>query len=165
MTPRLHVPEPLAGHHRLEGFTCGLADVDTFLATRARANSERGASRVFVSCDDDNNVFAYYTLSSGSIIRSGIPCKYRHGSPDPVPVLLIGRFGVDQRAQGNGVGRWLLQDALVRCGRLSTQIGFQFLMLHAANETADSFWRRFGFTPSPIIENTLMLDARTLPVK
>jgi len=154
--------EPLADHHRIEGFTCGVPSLDDWLATRARANSVSGASRVFVVTGHDDVVVAYYSLSTGSILRKMLPRNRRHGTPEPVPVLLIGRFAVSAAHQGQGLGRSLLQDALGRCARLLGEAGFMFVLVHPIDAAADALWRRFGFSPAPTEEPMLILPINDL---
>ena len=155
-------PEPLAAYHRIDGFTCGVESLDNWLTRRARTNSALGASRVFVVCDDTDTVVAYYSLSTGSIVRGTLPRDRRHGAPDPVPVLLIGRFAVASEHQGAGLGRSLLQDALARCARLLGEVAFMFVLVHPVDEAADAFWRRFGFRPAPTEEPMLLLSIADL---
>jgi predicted N-acetyltransferase YhbS len=112
---------------------------------------------VFVVCDDSDTVVAYYSLSTGAVIRKDLPRVRRQGAPDPVPVLLIGRFAVATAHQGSGLGRSMLQDALARCVRLLDEVAFMFVLVHPVDDVANAFWRRFGFTPAPTDEPMLLL--------
>ncbi len=159
---RFFAPEPLADHHRIDSFTCGVESLDDWLVKRARANSASGASQVFVATDRTDAVVAYYSLSTGSIIRKTLPRERRHGSPDPVPVLLIGRFAVSTDHQGEDLGRSLLRDALIRCGRLLDEVAFMFVLVHPVDARADSFWRKFGFIPAPTDKPMLLLPISAL---
>lgn len=161
MSP-LFAPEPLRDHHHLDGFRCGVDSLDEWLVRRARTNSASSASRVFVVPDDAGTVVAYYSLSTGSVLRDELPQPMRRATPQPVPVLLIGRFAVDGRYQGRGVGRSVLQDALVRCARLSREVGFMAVLVHPVDEKADAFWQRFGFLPAPTQEPMLLLPTAHL---
>ncbi len=153
----LFAPEPLADRHQVEGFRCGVDSLDAWLADRARTNSASGASRVFVVADESSTVVACYTLSTGSVLRADLPGALRRNTPQPVPVLLIGRFAVATGHQGAGLGRSLLQDVVVRCARLSHEVGFVAVLVHPVDESADAFWRRFGFVPAPTQEPMLAL--------
>lgn len=150
-------PQPLADHHRLDDFRCGVESLDEWLVKRARANGVSGASRTFVVVDDADVVVGYYSLSTGSVLRRSVPRALRHGAPDPVPVLLIGRFAVSVDHQGEGLGRSMLQDALLRCARQSAQIGFMAVLVHPVDDDAERFWRRFGFVSARTEEPMLML--------
>ncbi|ACQ82149.1 GCN5-related protein N-acetyltransferase [Beutenbergia cavernae DSM 12333] len=150
-------PEPLADHHRVDEFTCGVSSLDDWLKRRALSNATSGASQTFVVADPSDAVVAYYSLSTGSIMRGDLPRGRRHGTPQPVPVLLIGRFAVDVAHHGAGIGRSLLQDALQRCLRLTSQIGFMFVLVHPVNDAADGFWRKYGFVDAPTEQPMLLL--------
>ena len=157
------VSRPLDAAARLDGFSCGVESMDLWLTGRALANQEMGASRVYVICDDQGTVVAYYSLSAGSVLRMTVPRGRRHGAPDPVPILLIGRFAVDSRHHGLGLGASMLQDALVRCARLHREVAFMFVAVHPLDESAASFWRHHGFTETATKPSSVMLlDARHL---
>jgi GNAT superfamily N-acetyltransferase len=156
------VPEPLADRHHLGDFSCGVGSLDQWLRRRAHANSGSGASRVFVVCTEADVVVAYYSLSTGSVLRDVLPAALRRNTPQPIPILLIGRFAVDRRFQQQGLGRSLLQDVLERCARLSQEVGFMAILVHPAGEQATAFWRRFGFVPAPTQEPMLLLPTAHL---
>jgi len=156
------VPGPLSDEHRLDGFACGTESLDRWLVERARANMRTGASRTFVVTDGSSDVVAYYALSTGSVSRTATPRTHRHGAPQPVPVLLIGRFAVATAHQGAGLGHSLLQDALTRCARLSIHAGFMFVLVHPVDDAAETFWRRFGFIAAPTEERVLLLPTSHL---
>lgn len=155
-------PEPLADRHRLGEFSCGVDSLDQWLTRRARTNSRSGASRVFVVCAEADVVVAYYSLSTGAVVRDTLPAALRRDTPQPIPILLIGRFAVDRRYQRQGLGRSLLQDALERCARLSQEVGFMAVLVHPVDEQAMTFWQRFGFIPAPTREPMLLLSTAHL---
>lgn len=77
--------------------------------------------------------------------------------------MLLARLAVDLSVQGEGVGAWLLQDALRRTLTASQEVGVRVLLVHAINETARSFYERFGFETSPtdpLILQLLIKDIR-----
>ena len=81
----------------------------------------------------------------------------------PLPVVLLARLAVDVQHQGRGLGRSLLQNALLRCASVSESIGFRAVTVHAADDRAQSFYRRFGFESSstdPLHLILLMKDLR-----
>ena len=67
-----------------------------------------------------------------------------------IPALLLGRFGVDQRFQGQGYGtvimRWIKEAAR------TAPFGCRFVALHVENENAKaiSFYQREGFLMTPV---------------
>jgi hypothetical protein len=60
----------------------------------AFANQSSGASRCFVTTRG-RRVVGYYSLSTGSVQRFGLPKRVSRNQPDPVPVILLGRLAVD----------------------------------------------------------------------
>ncbi len=61
------------------------------------------------------------------------------------PAILIGRLALDQRYQGQGLGRLLLVDALSRCLDLSTEIGAIAVVVDAKDDKARAFYEHVGF--------------------
>ena len=82
--------------------------------------------------------------------------------PDPVPVVLLGRLAVRRDFQGRGLGSDLLRDALARTLAISAAVGVRALLVHAIDDAAADFYRRYGFEPSAIHPGTLMLPIETI---
>ena len=66
-----------------------------------------------------------------------------------VGTLLLGRFAIDQSQQGKGMGRKLLLHIMSHVVRLSTETGFQLLLVDPSDHMASEFYRRFGFVALP----------------
>ncbi|GAA2073841.1 GNAT family N-acetyltransferase [Pseudolysinimonas kribbensis] len=118
---------------------------------RAIRNEVANASRTFVSIERETDVVAgYYCLSSSSIARehSG-RLLGGHGTPNPIPVILIGRLAVDERFTGQGLGASLLQDAVIKGIEASRTVGSRAFLVHALNDGAVAFYRKFGFAEVP----------------
>lgn len=142
-------PEPLRGKHSLDGFASGEESLDTWLLRRGRHAEAAGSARTFVTTDGDRAV-GYYTLAIGSVAPSDATERLLKGQPSerPVPVLLLARLAVDRQHQGRGVGRSLLQDALLRCNVVAESVGVRAVVAHA-HPDATAFYDRFGFERSP----------------
>lgn len=69
--------------------------------------------------------------------------------PNPVPAILLGRIAVDQKEAGQGLGTWLLRDAVLRTLEAAEVVGVRILLAHAASERARAFYLDRGFAPSP----------------
>jgi len=69
---------------------------------------------------------------------------------------------VDQHHQGAGLGASLLQDAILRVAGAAESVGVRALLIHAIDEAAAAFYRHFGFTPSPIDDQTLFLTVKAI---
>jgi hypothetical protein len=60
-------PEPLAVHHRLEGFDCTKPTLNHWLQHHARQAQTSGSARTFVVADQENRVAAYFSLTVGQV--------------------------------------------------------------------------------------------------
>lgn len=153
-------PLSLAHEHHCSGFGCGSAPLDSWLRNQAHKNQASGASRTFVTCavgDDARAVLGYYTLAASSVVLDQVPGSVRRHMPDPIPVILVGRLAVDQRCQGAGLGSSLLRDAILRVAGVANSVGIRALLVHAIDDAAAACYRRFGFVPSPMDDQTLFL--------
>ncbi len=119
MSLQLGAPQPLAGSHILDEFSCGEASLDEWFKRRALSNQLNGASRTFVVTDPGGRVFGYYAMAAGAVSHQAATSSVRRNMPDPVPVMVLARLAVDQQAQGNQLGAALLQDAVKRVEALS----------------------------------------------
>ena len=107
-------------------------------------------------------VAAYYALATGSVQRASLQSSMRHGLPDPVPVLVLGRLAVFKDHHGVGLGSGLLRDAMRRCVEISQAAGLRMLIVHAIDDAAAGFYRQYGFKPLPDEALTLFLPIETM---
>jgi predicted N-acetyltransferase YhbS len=155
----LYAPERLTDQHDFADFDCGKEELNTWLRERALLNEGR-ASRTFVICRE-RAVVGFYSLAAGAVIREDLPRKIRHGNPQPVPVLVIGRLAVHNELAGQGLGAALLQDAILRAITASQSIGAGAILVHAKDADAAGFYKKYGFIPSPTNDLTFILPIET----
>ena len=62
--------------------------------------------------------------------------------------MIIARLGVDNSLQGNRLGKGLLKDALIRAARAADIVGMRALLVHAKDDQARAFYKRYDFEPS-----------------
>jgi GNAT superfamily N-acetyltransferase len=153
----------LAERHQLEGFRCGAEDLDDWLLRRALKGQDVGNATVFVF-EHDARVLGYYALAAAAVDHRDAPGQVRRNAPAPIPVLLLARLAVDRRAQGRGIGRRLLQDALIRALRVSTEIGFRAVLVHCRDESAREYYLSQvpAFVASPTESLHLLLPLQQL---
>ena len=108
----LKPPCPINESHKLERFSCGFRSLDWWLKTKARRNENACASRTYVLCDQGDQVIGYYALATGSLSPEQAPRKVKRNMPNPIPVMVLGRLGIDENHQGQGLGDALLRDAI-----------------------------------------------------
>lgn len=162
MSLLLSAPQALAATHRLDGFASGEASLDEWLKRRALTNQWSGASRTFVLADQERRVFGYYAMAAGAVAHQMATSSMRRNMPDPIPVLVLARLAIDQRAQGNQLGAALLQDAVLRAVTVSEHAGVRALLVHALHDRAKQFYKHCGFQESPQHPMTLMLRLNTV---
>ena len=157
----LQAPVPLADRHDVEAFASGAPTLDAWIRRKARANQASGASRTYVLCRGDR-VVGFYALAAGSVSHDLSPRKLRQNMPDPVPVIVLGRLAVDVSEQGNGLGRALLRDAVLRVAAAAREVGVVAMLVHALNDRAKAFYVAAGFDPSPVDPMVLILRIKDI---
>jgi predicted N-acetyltransferase YhbS len=80
----------------------------------------------------------------------------------PIGVILLARLAVDLSERGAGLGKALLVDGLMRALTAADAIGARAILVHAIDEEAASFYKKFGFEPSPLDPKQLMLLMKDL---
>lgn len=151
----LEAPIPLMDKHDTRGFDCGENSLNDWLRKRALVNQYTGASRTFVVCNA-RRVVAFYALSSGAIACSKSTGRVKRNMPDPIPVVILGRLGVDDAIQGNGIGSALVRDAISRIVVAADTLGIRAMVIHALNDRVKHFYESLGFAPSPTDPMILM---------
>lgn len=153
--------ELLQKNHILDEFDCGNESLNHWLKKFALTNQASESARTYV-IRRGNSVIAYYALSAGSVRRSEAPPRIAKAQPEPIPVLLLARLGIDKSSQGKGLGAALLKDALLRIEQAADIIGIRAVLVHAINEDARRFYKKYGFEESPIDDLHLMLLMKDL---
>jgi GNAT superfamily N-acetyltransferase len=140
---------PLNPTHDRTGFECGVDALDRYLKSQAKQDSKRRIARVFVATKPDNpsSVIGYYTLSTLSIELNQLPEKLARKLPrHQVPAALIGRLAVSKAAQGQGIGKMLLADAIKRTLAVGDQIAIYAMVVDVIDDSVKGFYEQFGFT-------------------
>ena len=88
------VIEPLGKRHERAAFSCGIPELDRYLARQAGQHVRRRIARVFVCRRGGaDSVIGYYTLSALLIELMSLPDRLSRRLPrHPVPCALIGRL-------------------------------------------------------------------------
>jgi ribosomal protein S18 acetylase RimI-like enzyme len=124
--------------------------LDEWLKRHARAADASESARVFVVTEDGATVVAHYALAAAQVEPRSATARAAKGQPSrPIPALLLARLAVDRRHQSRGLGRSLLQDAMLRCVAAADDIGVRVLLVHAKNDRAQRWYQQYGFEESP----------------
>jgi GNAT superfamily N-acetyltransferase len=170
MPERPHSPywviEPLRNDHARSDFSCGNASLDRYLKEQAGQGLRRACAASFVLAPKrgDTSILGYYTLSSFGIDMGELPADVAKKLPryPLIPATLLGRLAVDRRYQGQGIGEYLLMDALHRALAQSAGIAAAAVVVDAIDEGAAKFYKHFGFVAFPTIAGRLFLPMKAI---
>jgi GNAT superfamily N-acetyltransferase len=106
-------------------------------------------------------ILGYYTLSAFGVDPGSLPASVARRLPacPLMPATLLGRLAVDQRYRGQGIGEFLLMDALHRAYVQSSQIA-AIAVVDAIDDQAARFYRHFNFIPLPDRPDRLFLPMK-----
>ena len=157
--------EPLEKKHIKTEFKCGIDALDQYLKTQAGQDIKKNVAVTHVlTAEDAEKILGFYTLSSIGIFPGDLPANVVKKLPRyPVlPGVLIGRLAVDEDCRGQGLGLYLLMDALKRSLAVSTQIGIVAVIVDAKNEKMITFYKQYGFIALPNNNHRLFLPLSTI---
>jgi len=135
--------------HNRSQFDCGVEALNDWLRNLAGQYERRDLARTYVAVRPGETVIAgYYAISNHWVSYEALPDDQAKGLPRiDIPVVLIGRLAVDKAAQGQRLGEVLLVDALRRADHVSEQVGVRAVEVHAIDDSARSFYLKYGFVP------------------
>lgn len=147
--------EVLGRHHRalLEDFRNQHRSLVEYLRRFALRHAEKDfLARTFLAIDGvagAERLAGYFTLAAASVERTRVRAiESLDRLPGfPIPAVLLARLAVDERVQGQGLGRYLFEEALGLTLQLadSGPLAFRLFVTDAIDEAAARFYERFGF--------------------
>jgi len=148
-------------------FDCGSPAQSAWLVEHALQAHRAGGSRIYVVRDTDHpdqRVVGYYALAAGSVTPADASPRLMRGAGRyHQPVMVLTRLGVDRSAQGAGLGRALVVDALGRIAVASEVIGVPAVLIHCETDTVRDFYLRLAkFESSPTDPMHLLLLMKDL---
>ena len=134
-----------------KNFSCGKLPLDNYILKNVTKDVKIGACTCFVIINDEEEVLAYYTLSTESIQKDDAPEDYvKSVKYDSIPVILLGRLAVDNSVKGQGYGRFMLIEALKRSVCVAKEhIGAVAVIVDPIDKEAISYYAKYGFTLLP----------------
>lgn len=156
--------EPLTGRHDRNGFDCGVEPLNVWLRQMALQHQGKGISRTFVAVPNDQvatdtyrhagyidigtaSVIGFYALASAFVMIEDLPPELAKRYPRQIPVTRLGRLATRIGLQGQGLGKLLLADAVIRARDAAQTVGSAGIMVDAKGDDAARFYRRYGFRP------------------
>ena len=128
------------------GFSCGEPDLDRFFQHYAGQNQFKLNLAVTYVAVADDRIVGFATIAVREIEREKVPsARLRKRLPAyPLPVLRLARLGVDQRAQGLGIGKALLRHVFNLALEQREKLGCVGVVTDAKPE-AVGFYGTLGF--------------------
>jgi predicted GNAT family N-acyltransferase len=139
---------PLAEHHEVAGFDCGVESLNEWLVQHALRAQHAGTARTFVWVrpEAQRNVWAYFSLAPTEVARETLSRGQSSGY-STVPGYLLARLAVHIDLRGQGYGTQVLLDALSRTARAADTGGGRLVVVDALDAAAAAFYRHHDFTP------------------
>ncbi|WP_460882425.1 GNAT family N-acetyltransferase [Pseudaeromonas pectinilytica] len=131
--------------------------MNDWLRRHARQAQGGGSAKTFVVTENER-VIGYFSLTVGQVDTLDAPERIKKGMGQyPIPVVILARLAVAKQDQGRGIGPGMLQDAIRRSLLIAEQAGIRAILTHPIDGEASQFYTRFGFIPSPLNEQQLLL--------
>jgi GNAT superfamily N-acetyltransferase len=139
--------EKLGKSHDKASFDCGKPTLNHWLRQLAGQYERRDLARTYVAVPpNETRVLGYYAVSNHQVSYEALPDEQSKGLPTiDIPVILLGRLAVDKTVQVQGLGEYLLIDALRRANYISQHIGVRAVEVHALDNAARRFYLKYGF--------------------
>jgi GNAT superfamily N-acetyltransferase len=152
----------LASAHETDRFDCGKEELNRFLKRYALVNQQANNAQTYV-VTHGLTVVGYYSLTVGGVEPETAPPRASKGMPRyPIPVMILARLAIDISAQGRGIGKGLLKDALRRTAAAADIAGIRALFVNAKDDEARRFYAYYDFDPSPADSHQMFLVMKDL---
>ena len=137
----------LEKRHKRDTFSCEQSSLTTYLKEQVGQDVRKKLALCFVAVDMENNVIGYYTLSNASISKDVVPTEIQKKlAYKDIPVTLLGRLARDELYKSQGLGEFLLMDALHRSVEASKgQSASYAVVTDPFGPHAERFYTKYGF--------------------
>lgn len=132
--------------HLCHAFDCGDSDLNEFLLEDA-LDHNHGKIAITYLFIYEGRVLGFFCLSMFAIkpTEEALEILKERGKPYTLfPALLIARLGVDEKSQGQGIGREIIETIIGIALKESDKIGCRFIVVDAY-ENAVPFYENKGF--------------------
>lgn len=150
---------PLADKASLNNFGCGEREIDRWVKDKAFKHQQQHRTRVFTAHLAGNPLACgFYSLQIASESASKLTDNYKDiYKSGGVPLIYIGFLAVLRNCQCQGLGTFLLMNALSRCYSVSHHVPFYGVALRSLNERTTTLYEKFGFGLKETEANPLMI--------
>ena len=156
------IPLNTATHERKQ-FNCGMDALNRYLMTLANQHDKRDHARTYVLIDSaaPSRIMGFYTLTIQAIQLTGLPSALQKKHANCYSAGLIARLAVDLEFKGQGLGEYLLIDALNKLLSASEMIGFPLIVVDA-KDGAQAFYTKYGFSHFMDAEQKLFMTVQSI---
>jgi len=156
--------ELLQENHDRASFSSGTEILDNYLRKYASQDVAKRVAVCFVLTPNRKTIAGFYTLSQYSVDLLELPGKIAAKLPKypKVPTTLIGRLAIDKKFKGQGLGEFLLLDALYRSLQQSKQVASFAVIVDAKDDVARRFYEHFDFLSLPDTPDRFFLPMKTI---
>lgn len=114
---------------KIDDFNCGDDDINYFLKNLAIPNQFRKLSNTYIFYIEENKrVVAYFSILA-SQLNTGDARIY---GIDKIPIVLLGRMGIDKNFRGNNIGRTMINIAVRKALEASKLIACRLLLIETS---------------------------------
>lgn len=122
-------------------FSCGEEKIDFFLKDLAKFNQKNKFSRTYIFTKEENNeIIAFFSILA-SQLNTG---DTRIFGIDKVPVILLGRLGVDVNYQGKNFAEVMIRIAIEKALKVSKIIGCRLLLVETSLKMKSYYLERLS---------------------
>ena len=147
--------ETLNENHDLSDFDCGDEDLNEFLKKDAlsQQNMKLNLTKLIIY---DEKIIGYLSLLTDTLLLKNIREDHikldfknalnTHSKNRPLPAIKIGKFALDNKYSGHGLGTHILRNILSTIKVLSeTDVGFRFIVVEGYAKAFNFYVVRNGF--------------------
>ena len=140
-------PVPLSIEHRelLNSFDCQSNVINDWLKKHAMKNQLAGVSRTYLVFDDNNFLAGYFSVRVGVIDHSVLSAAFKKNLPNPLPILLLGRLGVDVKYQGLGLAKAMVHKTISLGYEVANVASCWGVVVEPLTESLAPFYLKLGF--------------------
>lgn len=131
--------------HDKATFNSDSEPLNRYFKEQVSQDIKRRVAACFVAITQNNEIVAYYTLASASVLLTELPELLLKKLPryPTIPAVRMERLAVSTQYKGQGIGATLLADALLRSA--SNDIAAYALIVDAKDTKAVAFYQHHGF--------------------
>jgi len=113
----------------VDDFDCGDDDINYFLKNLAIPNQNRKLSNSYILYSEESNLIVVYFSILASQLNTGDARIY---GIDKIPIVLLGRMGVDKKFRGNNIGRSMINAAIRKALEAGQLIACRLLLVETS---------------------------------